>query len=55
MNRIPPVSYPNKGCAMKKIAIIGSGNFGANAACFIAENRLGNVILVDNKEGLAKG
>jgi malate dehydrogenase len=40
---------------MKKIAIIGCGNFGANAACFIAENRLGNVILVDNKEGLAKG
>lgn len=40
---------------MKKIAIIGSGNFGANAACFIAENRLGNVILVDNKEGLARG
>lgn len=40
---------------MKKIAIIGSGNFGANAASFIAENRLGNVVLVDNKEGLAKG
>lgn len=40
---------------MKTIAIIGSGNFGANAACFVAENRLGNVILVDNKEGLARG
>lgn len=40
---------------MKTIAIIGSGNFGANAACFIAENRLGDVILVDNKEGLARG
>lgn len=40
---------------MKTIAIIGSGNFGANAACFVAENRLANVILVDNKEGLARG
>lgn len=40
---------------MKRIAIVGSGNFGANAALFIAENNLGHVTLIDNKEGLAKG
>lgn len=40
---------------MKKIAIVGSGNFGANAAFYIAENNLGHVTLIDSKEGLAQG
>jgi malate dehydrogenase len=40
---------------MKRIAIIGSGNVGANSAFFIAENRTASVTLVDINEGLAIG
>ncbi len=40
---------------MKKIAIVGAGNFGANAACYLAEQNLGHVVLIDSKEGLARG
>ena len=40
---------------MKRVAIIGSGNVGANSAFFIAENRTASVTLVDVKEGLATG
>lgn len=40
---------------MKKIVIVGAGNFGANAALFLAENRLGHVVLIDSREGLAQG
>ena len=40
---------------MKRIAIFGSGNFGANAALYLAENNLGPVTLIDHKEGLARG
>jgi malate dehydrogenase len=40
---------------MNTIAIVGSGNFGANAALHIAENNLAHVTLIDHKPGLAKG
>ncbi len=40
---------------MKRIAIIGSGNVGANSAFFIAENGTASVTLVDVNEGLATG
>jgi malate dehydrogenase len=40
---------------MKKVGIIGSGNVGANAAFFIAENHTASVTLVDTKEGLSVG
>lgn len=40
---------------MKKVSIIGSGNVGANAAFFIAENRTASLLLVDIKEGLGIG
>lgn len=40
---------------MKKISIIGSGNVGANAAFFIAENRTGSVMLIDVREGFGIG
>jgi malate dehydrogenase len=40
---------------MKQVAIIGSGNVGANSAFFIAENRTASVTLVDIKEGLSVG
>ncbi len=40
---------------MKRVAIIGSGNVGANSAFFIAENRTASVTLVDIKEGLSAG
>jgi malate dehydrogenase len=40
---------------MEKIAIIGSGNVGANAAFFIAETGVTDVVLYDIREGLATG
>lgn len=40
---------------MEKTAILGSGNFGANAAAYLAENNVCDVVLVDSKEGTAKG
>lgn len=40
---------------MKRIAILGSGNVGANSAFFIAENRTASVTLIDIREGLAAG
>lgn len=40
---------------MKKIAIIGAGNVGGQAAFFCAQKKLGRVLLIDIKEGLAKG
>ena len=40
---------------MKTIAIVGSGNFGANAALYLAEKNLAHVILIDQQEGLARG
>ncbi len=40
---------------MKQIGIIGAGNTGANTAFFLAEKRVGRVVLQDIKEGLAIG
>lgn len=40
---------------MSHIAIVGSGNFGANAALYLAEEKLGQITLIDIKEGLAAG
>lgn len=40
---------------MKQIGIIGAGNTGANTAFFLAEKRVGRVVLQDIKEGLALG
>ena len=40
---------------MKRVAIIGSGNVGANTAFFIAENRSAHVTLVDTQSGLSTG
>lgn len=40
---------------MARIAIIGSGNLGANTAFFIAEKAVADCILYDIKEGLATG
>jgi len=40
---------------MKRISIIGSGNFGTNTAFFIAERRATDVLLVDIKDGVAAG
>jgi len=40
---------------MKQVAVIGSGNVGANCAFFIAENRAASVLLVDTKQGLSTG
>jgi malate dehydrogenase len=40
---------------MKKIAIIGAGNVGGQAAFFCAQQELGEIVLIDIKEGLAKG
>jgi len=40
---------------MANIGIIGSGNVGANTAFFLAEKAVGNVLLYDVQEGLAKG
>ncbi|MFA5321011.1 MAG: malate dehydrogenase [Candidatus Omnitrophota bacterium] len=38
-----------------KISVIGAGNVGGTAAMRIAQERLGEVVLVDIAEGLAKG
>jgi len=38
-----------------KISVIGAGNEGGTAAMRIAQERLGDVVLVDIAEGLAKG
>ena len=40
---------------MKKVSIVGSGNVGTNAAFYIAEKRVADVLLVDVIEGLAEG
>jgi malate dehydrogenase len=40
---------------MKKVSIIGSGNVGTNAAFYIAEKRVADVVLIDIIEGLAEG
>lgn len=40
---------------MSTIAIVGSGNFGANAALFLAEEDLGHITLIDIKDGYAAG
>lgn len=40
---------------MANIAIIGSGNVGANAAFFVAEHNLGHVLMYDTQDGLARG
>ncbi len=40
---------------MASVSILGSGNVGANAAFFIAEKGIENVLLYDIREGTAKG
>ncbi len=40
---------------MKRVGILGAGNVGANAAFFIAERRVADVILYDAQEGLSTG
>jgi len=40
---------------MSRVSIIGSGNVGANAAFFIAEKGVTDVLLIDIKEGLSRG
>jgi malate dehydrogenase len=40
---------------MKKVSVIGSGNVGTNAAFYIAEKRVADVVLIDTVEGLAEG
>lgn len=40
---------------MKRVAIIGGGNVGTNAAFFLAENGTASVTLVDVKEGVPTG
>jgi malate dehydrogenase len=40
---------------MAKIAVVGAGNVGASAALYAAEAELGDVVLVDILEGVAKG
>ena len=40
---------------MAKIGIMGSGNVGANAAFFLAEKQVADVLLYDVKEGLSTG
>jgi malate dehydrogenase len=40
---------------MSHVSIIGSGNVGANAAFFIAEKGVTDVLLVDVQEGLSRG
>lgn len=39
----------------KKITVIGAGNVGATLALMLLDRRLGNVVLLDINEGLAKG
>ncbi len=40
---------------MAKIGIVGAGNVGANTAFFIAERNIGDVVMYDIQEGMAKG
>ncbi len=40
---------------MSRVSIIGSGNVGANAAFFIAEKGVTDVLLIDVKQGLSRG
>lgn len=40
---------------MANIGIVGSGNVGANAAFFIAEKGVGDVVIADEQEGLSTG
>ena len=40
---------------MPKISVVGAGNVGASAALYAAEAELGDVMLVDIMEGVAKG
>jgi len=40
---------------MPKIGVVGAGNVGASAALYAAEAELGDVVLVDILEGVAKG
>ncbi len=40
---------------MGRVSIIGSGNVGANAAFFIAEKGVTDVLLIDVKQGLSRG
>jgi malate dehydrogenase len=44
-----------KGGTMKKVAIVGSGNVGANTAFFIAEKGFADVSLSDALDGVAAG
>ena len=39
----------------KKVAVIGAGNVGATCAFVLAERKVGDVVLLDIYEGLAKG
>ena len=38
-----------------KISIIGAGNVGASTALFLAQQRLGNIVLIDVIEGMPHG
>jgi len=40
---------------MSKISVVGAGNVGASVALYLAEAELGDVMLVDILEGVAKG
>jgi len=40
---------------MARVSIVGSGNVGANAAFFIAEKGVTDVLLIDIKQGLSRG
>jgi malate dehydrogenase len=44
-----------RGSSVVTVGIIGSGNTGANAAFFIAEKGIANVLLHDVREGLSRG
>ena len=41
--------------AMARVSIVGGGNVGANAAFFIAEKGVTDVLLVDIQPGLSRG
>ena len=40
---------------MARVSIVGGGNVGANAAFFIAEKGVTDVLLVDIQQGLSRG
>ena len=40
---------------MKKVAIIGAGNVGGEAAKYLANRGLAEIVLIDIVEGIAKG